>query len=262
MITQEMLDATGVSKETYDNALAATTDKGTVSIENVGIVTGRVIGNFPPGGEAGASTLVSMATFASRGSTDDWRVRISFPNSSVFTSSPVLKPLLATDGLVFPFTPTVNIGHSASYTLMEPMHNNYPFLSYQNSKVDEIQIQGDFIVEDAKQAMYWVATVHFLRSLTKMSYGETSNAGSPPPVVRLSGYGPHVFNNTPIVIKSFQIQLTPDVDYISCSVDNMVNRVPVKSTVSINAAVAYSREQVRQFSLDDFVKGKAVGRFI
>jgi hypothetical protein len=262
MITQEMLDATGVSKETFDNALQATTDKGTVSIENVGIITGRVKGNFPPGAEAGASTSVSTAKFASRGSTDDWRVRISFPNSSVFTSSTVLRPLLATDGLVFPYTPTVNIGHSANYTLMEPMHNNYPFLSYQNSKVDEIQIQGDFIVEDAKQATYWVATVHFLRSLTKMSYGDTSNTGSPPPVVKLSGYGPHVFNNTPIVIKSFQVQLMPDVDYMSCEVDSMINRVPVKSTVSVTAALAYSREQVRRFSLDDFVKGNTVGSYI
>lgn len=219
-------------------------------------------GNFPPGAEAGTAGLLSKASFSTSDLNNDWRVRISFPYIDSYMQSPVLKPLLATDGLVFPFTPVVNITHSATYNSLDPIHNNYPFLAYQNSKIDQIQITGDFVVETSTQAQYWVAAVHFLRSLTKMLYGETSYSGSPPPVVKLSGYGAHVFSNTPIVIANFTVSLPNDVDYMSCKIGGMIDRVPVKSTFVVQANVVYSREQVRQFSLDSFVKGELVGRFV
>lgn len=253
-ITQEMLDITGISQDTFNNAI---TDPINTTIGAL-----RRIGNFPPGGEIGANALFSKASFNASDLNNDWRVRISFPNSSVYLNSVVLEPLLETDGLIFPFTPQINISHTANYNPLDPIHNNYPFLAYQNSKVDQIQITGDFVVETPGQASYWVAAVHFLRSLTKMSYGETSNSGSPPAVVKLSGYGAHVFSNTPIVIANFSVQLPNDVDYISAEITGMVNRVPVKSTFVVTANVLYSREQVRKFNLDGFIKGGLIGSYI
>lgn len=257
-ITQDMLDLEGFSTEQFTDYINQNiNDSISGSLSTI-----RRIGNFPLGGETGINSTFSKASFSTSDLNNDWRVRISFPNSSTFLGSPILKPLIKTDGLIFPFTPQVSISHTANYNPLDPVHNNYPFLSYQNSKVDQIQIAGDFVVESASQAAYWVGAVHFLRSLTKMSYGDTSNAGSPPPVVKLSGYGAHVFSNTPIVIANFSVQLTNDVDYMSCQIDGMVNRVPVKSTFNVTANVVYSREQVRKFSLDSFVKGELVGRFV
>lgn len=210
----------------------------------------------------------------------DWRVRISFPpGNPAFASSDLLKPLVATNNsLIFPYTPTVSISHTANYNALAPVHSNYPFLSYENSKVDSITISGEFLVENSAEAAYWLGAVHFLRSITKMAYGDTSNSGSPPPVVRLNGYGNYVFSNIPVVVTQFNVELPPDVNYIPAKLmseqDKMlaaqtadfggaapagkVAYAPVKSTISVTCQVLYSREQVRQFSLDKFVKGQYV----
>ena len=67
------------------------------------------------------------------------------------------------------------------------------------------------------EARYWVACIHYLGSITKMNYGVDGDAGQPPPVVRLNGYGDYVFNNVPVIINSFQFDMPKDVDYISTS---------------------------------------------
>ena len=200
----------------------------------------------------------------------DWRVKLSVPTMGFFDvntfQSGILAPLKETGGLVFPFTPTVAISHSANYNTLDPVHNNYPFFAYENSKVDQITITGDFYCEDSAEARYWVAAVHYLRSVTKMAYGNTSNAGSPPPVVKLSGYGDYVFNNVPVIVKSFNTEMPKDVDYIATGINqyggddgsataSKVSYVPVRSTISVVVQPVYSREQVRQFDLDSFVQG-------
>ncbi len=243
--------------------------------------------------------------------TDDWRVRISLPSSNIvaswlfndmFGKSIVLLPLITAGGLVFPYTPSIDIQHSASYDDVPVTHQNYQFLAYQHSKAEQITITGDFHVEDETQAQYWIAALHFLRAATKMYTGDTSNQGSPPPILKLNGYGDYVFKNVPVVIKSFTLSLPKDVDYISTTpkgglrsgldtiggiagtvstvVDGLSNignlgldslgglasgilatgesHVPTKSTLTVVLQPIYSREAVRQFSLQKFVSGQYV----
>lgn len=201
----------------------------------------------------------------------DWRVKLSYPLDVSYLQSEMLKPLIDTGGLVFPYTPQITISHSATYQAMDPVHNNYPFFSYQNSKVDSMTITGTFVCEDAVEARYWVAAVHYLRSITKMFYGETDNAGSPPPVVKLNGYGDYVFNNVPVIVTNFTVDLPNDVDYISTKFSGGVPVVteydrgvqtidgvgyaPVKSTITVTCQPVYSRAKVREFRLSDFVNG-------
>lgn len=124
----------------------------------------------------------TQATVSSPGG-KDWRVRLTLPTGQAYMSSPLIAPLVETGGLVFPYTPQITISHSASYQSLDPLHNNYPFLSYQNSKADSIQISGQFYCEDSVEAQYWVGVMHYLRSVTKMVYGgEDPNTGAPPPV--------------------------------------------------------------------------------
>lgn len=176
---------------------------------------------------AGVSTVLNTARvlFSSADKDFDWRVKLSLPQTDVFTKSPILSPLRATKGIVFPFTPTINISSTANYADIPVVHQNYQFSAYQNSKVSDIEISGDFIVEDSVQAQYWVAVLHYLRSITKMFSGSDQNAGNPPPVVHLNGYGDYVFNNVPVVIKSFTVTLANNVDYIETTIGNNLGEI-------------------------------------
>ena len=189
----------------------------------------------------------------------DWRVRLSFPPGNPnFATSGILAPLVETNNsMIFPYTPSVTISHTANYNALSPAHSNYQFMSYENSQVDVITVTGEFLVETPSDAAYWIGAKHFLQSITKMSYGDTSNAGSPPPVVRLNGYGSHVFDNVPVVVTNFTVDLPNDVDYIRANVSGTAY-APTRSTITVSLQVVYSREQVRNFSLDDFINGKYI----
>lgn len=186
----------------------------------------------------------------------DWRVRLSVPDS--FKGSPLLAPLAETNGMVFPYTPNVQVSHSASYNALRPVHSNYPFQVYSGSQIDTITIDGEFTVENSLDGEYWIAAVHYLRSVSKMAYGNTSNQGSPPPVVKLNGYGNNVLNNIPVVVTQFNLTLTNDVDYIQVDIGASGTWVPTRSSIAVTLAPAYSRDSVNKFSLDGFVRGDYV----
>jgi len=219
------------------------------------------------GGPSSQPSLSNAVAAKVKGADNDWRVRLSVP--STMPKDGILKPLDATNGLVFPYTPTILIQHSANYDAMQPTHSNYPFPQYQSSQIDDIVITGDFFCENAVDAQYWAAALHYLRSVTKMAYGQSTNAGAPPPLVFLNGYGDFVFPNVPVIIKTFSVDLPADVDYIKTQVDGEVAKVnagtkvegfyegwaPVQSQVMVTVQPVYSRARTSQFSLDKFVKG-------
>jgi hypothetical protein len=47
-----------------------------------------------------------------------------------------------------------------------------------------------------------------------MFYGQDAEAGTPPPLVYLSGFGKYQFNESPCVVTTFGYSLPTDVDYI------------------------------------------------
>jgi len=210
------------------------------------------------------------AIIADSKSNNDWRVSLSVPPVIKELQSPLLAPLSVTgDRMIFPFTPSVIFSHSASYSAMQPVHSNYPFYNYQNSVVDAITISGDFFTETNEDAEYWVAAVTFLRTATKMFYGENgSNTGNPPVIVKLNGYGEYVFKNVPCVITSFNIDMPQDVDYFKTTVrgeeptneSNAGTWVPSQSLIAVTVQPIYSRAHVEQFNLNDFVSGKLISK--
>jgi hypothetical protein len=186
----------------------------------------------------------------------DWRVGISVPQISDFSESQVFKPFADTGGrMIFPFNPTILLGHSASYQQIQPTHTNFPMNAYQNSQVDNITITGEYYNENQQDALYWIATLHFLRTITKMFYGDSNPQGNPPPVCRLTGYGPHVLNNIPIVVQNFTTDLPADVDYIECDVGGKINHVPVQSQFTVTVMPTYSRRTAAKFNLNTYAKG-------
>jgi hypothetical protein len=151
----------------------------------------------------------------------DWRVKLSLAEGSEYLyNSPdagVLEPLFDQNGVVFPYTPAINVNYVANYEPASIVHNNYKVYQYSNSAVDAVTITCEFTAQDTKEARYLLAVIHFFRSMTKMFYGQDQQprAGTPPPLCYLRGMGTFQFKNHPLAITSFSYNLPNDVDYIS-----------------------------------------------
>jgi hypothetical protein len=171
------------------------------------------------GGAAVGDLLSAVAVFGGDANENDWRVRLSLPKWPSFRTSPVLKPLKEAGGLIFPYTPTVTMKAGAAYSKEPVTHTNYSFQAFKNSEPGTIEITAPMNVEDSTEALYWVACVHYLRSIAKMFAGNDMKAGNPPPIVFLNGYGNFVFKNIPVAITSFNCILPNDCDYISTEVE-------------------------------------------
>lgn len=162
----------------------------------------------------------------------DWRFRISLGETANYlykdpdiVNNPdgknhLLYPLLATNGVIFPYTPKIDVTYQANYDPVEVTHSNYKFYNYKNSSVENISISGDFTAQDTYEANYMLAVIHFFRSVTKMFYGKDQNPapGVPPPLCYLNGHGTYAFNNHPCVITSFSLNYPQDVDYVNARI--------------------------------------------
>ena len=230
----------------------------------------------------GATPIKSFAQTAqlsasSDTNSQDWRVRIHLPASpDYFVNSPILAPLQTSNqSLVFPTTPQILLSSMANYDTVQPVHTNYPYHVYESSRIEDITISAEFPVENEADGQYWIAAVHFLRSITKMFYGNGPLQGHPPPRVALSGYGNFVFDETPIIVKMFNLDLPNAVDYIQVPIVNGFDLqseipevsmgasqycyVPTLSTLNVTVSPAYSRTATKDFNLESFIRGDYIG---
>jgi hypothetical protein len=174
--------------------------------------------NLPAAGESIGDIIGAVAEFTDSDNANDWRVRLSMAKWTSFKGSPVLKPLKDAGGLIFPYTPKINIASSANYQPINTTHTNYTHQAFRTSDPGKITITAPMWVSDADEGLYWIAMVHYLRSLTKMFAGNDPKAGNPPPIVMLNGYGNYVFKNVPVVVTSMRVNLDNTCDYISVPV--------------------------------------------
>jgi len=173
-----------------------------------------------------------QATFQARykqPGNQDWRVRLSLsPNANYLynagtprgSGAGILAPLANTDGVIFPYTPTISTTYSANYEQYDLVHSNYRGVFYKNSRVGDINIRGTFTAQDTTEANYLLAVIHFFRSATKMFYGQDAERGTPPPVCLLNGLGTYQFSDHPVVISSFNYTTPNEVDYIRAANPN------------------------------------------
>lgn len=151
---------------------------------------------------------------------EDWRVRLSLAPGADYlyagTNPGILQPLIATNGVVFPYTPNIVVAYAANYNPVDLVHSNYKVQQYTNSSVDQVTLTCDFTAQDAYEARYVLAVIHFFRTMTKMFYGQDQYPirGTPPPLCYLYGLGGYQFSAHPLVINSFNYNLPTDVDYI------------------------------------------------
>ena len=141
-----------------------------------------------------------------------------------------------------------------------------------------MNIIGEFPVQNADDAKHWVATINFLRTITKMYFGkEQALKGNPPPIMHLSGYGDHMFSKVPVIVNTFNVELRPGIDYISTKQANTpytnngpdvgfdINSesqtwAPTLSNISVLVTPIYNRDSIKNFSMKKFVNGELNGK--
>lgn len=179
--------------------------------------SGGYVGTTAKQNTQSQATQQDVANFKQK---EDWRVRLSLAPGATYLykdSSPgILAPLTATDGVIFPYTPVINVNYTAGYEPTEITHSNYKIFQYKNSSVDNVSITCEFTAQDTFEANYLLAVIHFFKSVTKMFYGQDQNPkpGTPPPLCYLSGLGAFQFDAHPLAVTGFTYSLPNDVDYI------------------------------------------------
>ena len=257
-------------------------------VKNVGTgIFNRTLGRLTGAGISTDSRIVNArAKWSGRSDKTDWRVRLQIPTGadavyeSILANNKLLDPLVPSRGIFWPLTPAVVIQHSANYNALAQTHSNYPFQAYQNSQVDSLNIIGEFPVQNADDAKHWVATINFLRTITKMYFGkEQALKGNPPPIMHLSGYGDHMFSKVPVIVNTFNVELRPGIDYISTrqnpdgystartrermglpELEDSQTWAPTLSNISVLVTPVYSRESIKNFSLSEFARGELSGK--
>lgn len=294
----------------------STTSVGSVGQQVTQAVESSVLGSVGLSQASNRVNVAGMYQYSSRtlgpspqliypNASFDWRVRLSLPKANPFfyndPGNNLLKPLVTETGggsvntvssilgglfnvggntrvgVVFPYTPQIQVQHSANYTAQKLTHNNYTQYFYDNSEVQPIQISGEFTVQNIPEGQYLLATIYFFRAVTKMFFGADQGngaAGNPPPILYLNGYGQYYLPNVPVVVTSFSHTMPADVDYMDIPEPSVTNlggnpqyinyrlnstRLPTTSTISLTVQPVYSRlAQSQGFSLQDFAAGALV----
>lgn len=214
--------------------------------------------------QKGAVNKTPPAVAQELGRVVDFRPKLVVPYE--YTSSDLVagpsNVIRSARGIIFPYTPSIRQEYSANFNERQVTHSNYPFFFYQNSSIGRINLSFTLTVQNKKDAHYYLAVVHLLRSLVKMKFGIDDAAGSPPPICRLYGYGQYMFENVPVSISNFNIDLENNIDYYTAIPDNDPilalygpnNTVPVMSTFQLGLVPMYSRAEMKNFSVEGFLK--------
>lgn len=162
--------------------------------------------------------------------------------------------LSRTGGLVFPNTPIIQVSHTANWEDYDLTHTNYAYWAYRNSKIDTISVIGRFSVNTRNEADYLLGAIHFLRSVTKMHFGESDpKAGTPPPVLEFSALGPDGFNNVPVIVTNFSDNFEDAYDYV---ISTNGTYVPTMTIISISMYPYYNPSDMQsEFNLETFKQG-------
>ena len=229
--------------------------------------------------EGGLGTPTGLVTGQVTGSDGvDFRVRLrAFPQSwnEVYGDpdpANLMYPLhpeassggfLGTNGMFFPYTPTINWSGSASYQTINVVHSNQDFKAYSHTPSQSFTISGLFTAQNPQEARYMLACIHFLRTVTKMRYGESKNLGLPPPVLLLSGYGKYIFNDLPVIVENYSLDYQSNSDMVPVSVpgDNGIPGawVPVTQNISVTVTVQQTPDKLRKFDFNKYASGSLMG---
>lgn len=183
--------------------------------------------------------------------------RASNPNDeTVFDYTNILSPLNQDKGVVFPYTPTLQVGHQANYGTYDITHTIYQPQYYISTSNPTISITANFTANDIKEAEYTCAAIQFFKTATKSDFGESrpTTAGTPPPILNLKVYdkNPLHARATPVVVRSMNYTMPEDVNYVECQ----YGTVPTMMLLALELSVQHSPATVRKnFNISEFSSG-------
>jgi len=213
------------------------------------------------------------------GQTNEAKELILGPNDN----SNILRPLWKTGGLMFPYTPMIQVQHAnVNYGQFDIAHTNYDYYAYQKTMSPTATVTGVFGAHTQEEAEYMMAAIHFFRVVTKSNFGASDpNRGTPPPKLAFSAYGDAMFNRTPVYVRTVAFGLDQDVDYVpvrqgrraldsdgsfqsgSAELDEMLSNsyVPLVLNLFVDIMVAPNPSQLRdEFNLESFRTGKLLNK--
>jgi len=170
----------------------------------------------------------------------------------------MLGPLRQSRGVHFPYSPTIQVSHAASYGQYETTHSAYQANYYINTRNPNISVTAQFTAQTVEEAEYAAAALHFFKSCTKGEFGRSSgNPGAPPPVLKFSAYGELHMSNVPVVLTSFGYVLPEDTDMVETS----FGTIPALFLASIELTPQYAPEDVKNnYSAASYRNGAALKR--
>ncbi|CAM6053348.1 unnamed protein product [Sphagnum tenellum] len=194
---------------------------------------------------------------------NDYRIRLKPLVSAVDqvlggnTPGNILQPLYATSGLLFPYSPQITFTQDIMYQDVSLVHSNSDILAYQRTPSVSLSINGKFTVQNQNEGAYALACIHFLRTVSKMYFGQNDpNRGVPPPILVLNGYGSYMFNNLKVILKSHTFTYEEQMDTVLVKTAGGTARLPALFTLGITLVVQQTPRALRQdFNLNAFRTG-------
>lgn len=196
-------------------------------------------------------------------------------------NSNLLFPLWATNGVLFPYTPSVSTGNVTEYDTTNPTHSIYGYNAYIKSTPKPISITAEFTAQTNDEALYLLAVLHFFRTITKSYFGVSpyEKAGTPPPTLIFNYLGDYQFNNVPVIVKNFDYTLEAGIDYVAVNTtagdaysanlgvtlpqgrNGGFTWVPTHITVQLELDTQHIPIKLRnEFNLDKFRQGKLIDK--
>lgn len=204
--------------------------------------TSQAVPNFPAGITVTGTNVANLANQLSAST----------------TSTPLWQALQQTNGMLFPYTPQISFTQSVNYADLQLVHSNTDYAAYVRTPSVSISISGKFTVQNQAEGIYSLACLHFLRTVSKSYFGANDpNAGLPPPILVLNGYGNYIFNNLAVIVKSHNWSFDDSADGIDIVFGNNRARLPALFTISCELMAIQTPQRMRQkFTFSGFASGQ------
>lgn len=163
-----------------------------------------------------------------------------------------------TNGLVFPYTPTISEDVSPAYNSVDLPHTNLAPKAHSNTQPPSIIIKSSWTCEDEDNAKRMYGALLFVKSLSLANFGKMStkeDRGLPPPILYLNGWG-DLYTNVPVVITNYSYSLPDNIHYVNVKINKNVNVwLPMILDLSITLGIQPNIDTYRnEFNLAQFKK--------
>ena len=165
-----------------------------------------------------------------------------------------------TNGLVFPYTPSIAMQKSITYDTTELLHTNLAVRQLKNATPPKITISSDWTADTEENALQMYGAIHFCRALSLVNFGKNAgtNKGMPPPILYLNGWG-ELFTNIPVVITDYNPKLSNNIHYVHLNktIDGIKidTWLPTTMDLSITLEIQPNINTYKnEFKLDEFKK--------